>query len=489
MGCDSSKQKKIELPINTNKNLYIDKGQNEEYDARILSDTFYSILTGKSWPVEIKNWTEYQDYSQRNTSQIAVLGYEKMGKSFLLSKIMDRTLPQGKHTKTTGVCVLYPKDKQHPWTALDTPGTNVSVKAEEVKKDLETYFRNKGITKDEIMRMLYGDNILMEALLQEFVVHHSQVILIVINKLRRDDQRLISRIQTLPKKRVLIVHNLHESHDIKNVQDIIRDDVKGAFNVKERVIQSSNSVRNNIVYLEDDEKATEHLILAHEGSPAGKYYNEAAISYIRHVIDGCNHAHSFDLVNAFTKHLNTYIRKYLACNGGEVINEDQFRLIKDDARIPTGIKLTNAKSYDLKLSTANEFGNIQTYTREGLEEVPFSVKKFIRETDTGALQNILIIEFEVAGSCDENELQFKVDEAGGNVKIIINGVSHDNAKRDNTDVIIKNTRKFGSFTIVTEIIPIMGFTINKSEKAQITQRVPGLVTVVFVLHELGTNVA
>jgi len=492
MGCDSSKPRQVELPKSVK---YLETGQNEEYDARIICESFYSVLTGKSWPIEIKNWAEYQKQSKKNTSQIAVLGYEKMGKSFLLSKIMDRTLPQGKHTKTTGVCVLYSKDEQHPWTALDTPGTNVSVKLEKLREELDDYFKSKGVIEEDKMRMLFGDNILMEALLQEFVVHNAQVILIVINKLRRDDQRLISRIQHLPNKRVIIVHNLHESWDLRNVEDIIRDDVKASFEVKERAIQSLGNSKNNIIYLEDDEKKTEHVILAHDGSPAGKYYNEATIQYIRDVIDQYNHSDPFDLVEAFNSHLNTYIRKYLALslnneeNTNVVIDGEQFKLTKDNNGMAKGIMLSNSRAYNLKLSTANEFGNVHTYTREGLESVPFSVKKFSRYTDTGAIQHILQIEFEVAGACFANQIHCKVDETESQVKIIIFGTSHDNSKGDASEVILKTTRKFGSFTIVTDFIPIMGFTINKAERPMISQRVPGLVTMAFVLYELGVNVS
>ena len=457
---------------------------NSEYDARVISETFYDPLTGKAWPIEFKDWADYKERSKNNTSQIAVLGYENMGKSYLLSRIMDRKLPQGLHTKTKGLCVLYPKDKVHPWTALDTPGTNISVKSEKVKKELKSYFESRGISKDEVMRMLFGDNILMEALLQEFVVTHAQVILIVIGKLRRDDQRLITRIKALPQKRVLIIHNLVDSHELQNVEAIIKEDIFGAFKVKSREIQvKKNEKKNSTIYLEDDDKSIEHIILAQENSPAGKYYNETAFTYIRKVIDGCNYAQPFDLVQAFTKYLNDYVKKYFSISNESTKIEEPFKFKTNEHGIPNGIILSDYQNFDLKLSSANEFGNIQTYTREGLEHVPYTIKRCSERTDTGQMQQLLQIDFEVMGTCKKEDLQFKVDEMSGNVKIVITGVSKDNVFSHPGEILLQNTRKFGGFTITTDEISIDGYTINKAERVRITHRAPGLVTVTFILHE------
>ena len=459
-----------------------------DYDARVISESFYDPLTGKLWPVEFSDWEDYKERSKRNTSQIAVLGYENMGKSFLLSRIMDRKLPQGKHTKTKGLCVLYPKDKVHPWTALDTPGTNISVKSEKVKKELKSYFESKKVTKGEIMRMLFGDNILMEALLQEFVILHAQVILVVVSKLRRDDQRLISRIKALPQKRVLIVHNLFDSTEVNNVKDIIRDDIFGTFDIRERHIQTDNDNENHIVYLENDDKAIEHIILAQEKSPAGKYYNQSAINYIRKVIDGCNYSNPFDLVQSFTKYVNENLRKYLSFNEETTTKEDDsFKLVKNEYGMPKSIRLKDYTQFDLKLSSANEFGDIKTYTKDGLESVPFTVKKVSEKNLDGLLEDFLKIEFEVVGSCSADELVFKIEELNDYARIMVIGKSKENVLEKQTEVVLQNSRRFGTFTIETEHIYIAGFTINRAERPLISQRVPGLVTIAFKLHKKIIN--
>jgi len=457
---------------------------NLKYDARVISESFYDPLTGKIWPIEFSDWTDYKDRSKQNTSQIAVLGYENMGKSFLLSKIMDRQLPQGKHTKTKGLCVLYPKDKLHPWTAIDTPGTNISVKSEKAKRELKNYFESRGVSKEDIMRMLFGDNILMEALLQEFVILHAQVILVVVSKLRRDDQRLITRIKSLPGKRVLIVHNLFDSHDLQNVQDIINEDIKEAFKVTEKMIQvGKNKNVNSIVFLETDSKSIEHIVIAKEDSVAGRYYNEVAFNYMRKVIDGCNYSQPFDLVQAFTKYLNTYFRRYLSALTNENAKADEpFKLKTNEHGMPVGVILSEFQNFDLKLSSANEFGNIQTYTRSGLEHVPYTIKRCSEKTSNNTVQELLQIDFEVMGTCKNEDLQFKVDEMGGFAKIVITGTSRENVISEPAEILVQNTRKFGHFTITTDELEISGFTINKADKVRITHRAPGLITCTFVLH-------
>ena len=491
MGNKISQKKQIPSQRTNRYNYAEVRDQTHEYDARVITETFHTILTGQSWPIEFTNWQDYVEHSKRNTSQIAVLGYENMGKSYILSKIMNRRLPQGIHTKTKGLCVLYPKEKDHPWTALDTPGTNISVKSEKVKKELAKYFQSKGIANEEVMRMLFGDNILMEALLQEFVVTHAQVILIVIGKLRRDDQRLISRIKALPGKRVLIVHNLLESQEISNVKEIIKEDLFGVFDVTEREIstQDRNDSINNKVYLEKDDKNTEHVILAHDNSPAGRYYNESTIKYIRQVITSFNHSLPFDLIVDFKKYLNTYIKKYLSYKDDEGQIENPLKLVLDPSGVPKGFLLQEYKRFDLKLSSANEFGNIQTFTREGLEHVPFSVKRRFRTTDSYGTQEVLEIEFEVVGTCNDEDLHIKIDQTGDVVKFVITGKSKENVVENIEDNVLQSTRKFGSFTIVTETFNIDGYTINKAEKFQISQRVPGLKVITFVLHKLQSNLS
>jgi len=462
---------------------------NGEYDARVISESFYDVLTGKVWPIEFTNRKDYEERSKQNTSQIAVLGYENMGKSFLLSKIMDRQLPQGKHTKTKGLCVLYPKDKLHPWTALDTPGTNISVKAEKVKNELQGYFQTKKIEKNEIMRMLFGDNILMEALLQEFVILHAQVILVVVSKLRRDDQRLIARIKSLPGKRVLIVHNLYDSTKIDNVRDIIREDIFGTFKVREKQIQSNSNKENNIIYIEEEEdskiRGIEHIVIAQEKSTAGKFYNKTAIEYIRKVIDGCNHSEPFDLVDSFTKYINKNLRKYLSGSESVTPDGDNFIVAKNEADIPWSIRLKNFMQFDLKLSLITEIGDVRTYSKDGLENVPFTVRREREVSYSGTFEDFLVIEYENVGDYSTEEIGFKVfEEKNESFRIMMFGKSRDNHKAGTEyETIEENTRKFGDFTIETKSISIPGYTIFRAERPFISQRKPGLVSVAFRLYE------
>jgi len=204
------------------------------YDCLIRVDSFCSLLLNQSWAIEFKNWENYRERVKERGARLAVLGYENVGKSWIISKLMGYEVPQGKYTKTSGICILYPTTSNTTWTALDTPGSNVSVKVESLKKKMDEYLKDKNLSEEDIVRMFYGDNILIETLLQEFIVNHAQLLLVVVGKLRRDDQRLISRIKSLPGKRILVIHNLLETKERSYAERIIQEDIKETFNATEK---------------------------------------------------------------------------------------------------------------------------------------------------------------------------------------------------------------------------------------------------------------
>jgi len=105
----------------------------------------------------------------------------------------------------------------------------------------------------------------------------------------------------------------------------------------------------------------------------------------------------------------------------------------------------------------------------------------------GLLEDFLKIEFEVVGSCSADELVFKIEELNDYARIMVIGKSKENVLEKQTEVVLQNSRRFGTFTIETEHIYIAGFTINRAERPLISQRVPGLVTIAFKLHKKIIN--
>jgi len=412
----------------------------------------------------------------------------------MISKLMNNEiLPQGKQTKTQGICILYPNKGTStiPWTALDTPGTNISIRTEHMKNSLEKYFSEKQaltgkeLSNEQKLKRLYGDNILIESLLQEFVVHHTQVLLIVVGKMRRDDQRFINRLKNqkeFANKRFIIVHNLMDCTTLEDVEHVIQDDIKDTFGTQERAINVSGN-QNKYVYLERDKKNTEHVVLAHEFSPAGKYYNESAIEYIKNVIATSPFSETFDLVESFKTHLNVSIGNYLSTTISP-IPKQPFELDYGETakgEIPLGFKLDKNESYDLKLNFTDEFGKIQTYAEDSLETVPFVVKIATITTSKGE-EKYLQVEFEVSGTCKNEDIKAKAQINGNLAVIIIKGISEDNNKRENGEIVRQSTRRFGEFRITTNPIELDGYSIFKGEKHTVSSDVPGLKTISYRLY-------
>ena len=461
------------------------------YDCRILADSFFPLLQDQPWRIEFKDWANYKKRINELSVRVSVLGYENTGKSFMISRVMGYEVPQGKQTKTTGICILYPRDSTIPWTALDTPGTNISIRTEYMKSTLDEFFTKKEkstgkeLSNEQKLRMLYGDNILIESLLQEFVVNNTQVLLIVVGKMRRDDQRFINRIKhqkELSSKRVIIVHNLMDCTTLEDVANIIQEDIIDTFGAQKRAINVSGDL-NKYVYLEKDKKKTEHVILAHQDSPAGKHYNESAIEYIKNVIATSPYSEIFDLVESFKAYLNASILSYLSTASPQVSKQPFILDYGASAKgeIPESFKLEANELFDLKLNFTDEFGQIRTYAEDLLETVPFVVKIVSRSTSKGE-ERLLQVEFEVSGTCNDKEIKKTVQVNNNLVVIRIKGKSEDNNKREDGEMIKQNTRKFGEFLITTNPIDLEGFTIFKGEEPTISSDVPGLKTISFKLY-------
>jgi len=458
------------------------------YDCRILADSFFPLLQNEAWPIEFNDYKKYADTKEKPSVRVSVLGYEKTGKSFMISQIMGKDVPQGKLMKTTGICVIYPSHENIPWTALDTPGTNISLRTDFLMKNLQDYFKSKRLSEQEMLRMLYGDNILMESLLHEFVANNSQVLLIVVGKLRRDDQRFINRIKEqkdYQNKRIIVVHNLLDCRELEDIEDIIKEDIVDTFGASRRPVSFDQLQKNHhgFVYLEKDKRDTEHVIMAHEGSPAGDHYNLTATTYVKQVISSCPFSEKFDLVEAFYHHLNVSVKNYLSSS--MTIPATPFVLSEKEG-IPSSLSLNNPNLYHLKKNFTDEFGQIRTYAREGLETVPFAVK-IVTKTDSLKEERFLEVDFEVSGEFKDEDLKYKAQTFGNQVVVMIKGKSGDNTVRSEVETVCETTRKFGEFLITTESIDLEGYTIFKGERPLITSPVPGLKTMSIKLYPQETD--
>jgi hypothetical protein len=150
--------------------------------------------------------------------------------------------------------------------------------------------------------------------LQSFIIEKANILLVVLGKMTCQDQFFLNKIKKIIKnnmysnftKKVIVIHNLFNFEDIKEVEDYIKDTLKKSltFNVNEMAIKNinsnnkSNSFENYFEEIIPDAPNLKivHLIYTEDGSEAGKYYNDSTINYIRKCIQAKADYKKFDVV-------------------------------------------------------------------------------------------------------------------------------------------------------------------------------------------------
>ena len=161
--------------------------------------------------------------------KIGVLGLNNVGKSFLLGKIAFLNLPSGYSVETKGISIKYavPKDNDdgeeeeiNGICILDSAGFETplliekknALNEDEKEKENESKMKNNdelenAIKYDEIDDELARDKAQTERFIEQLIISLSDMLILVIGKLTRTEQRLITRIKNLVKKMIEIKLN------------------------------------------------------------------------------------------------------------------------------------------------------------------------------------------------------------------------------------------------------------------------------------------
>jgi len=459
------------------------RGQGEEEEdvsaIGIDAESMMHLLQGNDWKIKVKDWSEYQKKNKEKSVKIAALGCQQTGKSWILRKLLGYEDYYGKAKKTNGLCVLYPKDENKMWTAFDTLGTNMAIQTESMRKDMEDYIEERELGEGQVEKMLNDDRVAVEKMIQEFVLSHAEILLIVVGKLRRDDQRFIREIKKrkdLGGKRIIIVHDLMDLKEVEDVEEVIAEDIVNTFDAYERVIDISENCRdkNKIVYSESGSRKIEHVVMAKDGSSAGDYYNDTAIAYLKQIISIGDLSKNFDLVKEFADHLNKHFKEYLALKS-LTPGADLLVVNTNDEKVPLGLKLGQPEDCRWKeFEEESKTGDIP-YT------VKFTTKK---DCEDGEEERYVQIEFELTGACDDKLIKSRVEMNQDEIVIKVKGKSNDNTKRDDDDDICHNSRRFGEFQIVTKPIALKNHAVHRNEKGMINNDIPGVKVISWRLYPI-----
>ena len=279
------------------------------YDIEININSILGFLKG--WDITISEQGKINnDNAKLNDMKIySVIGNKNKGKTFLLSKIADRELPNGFSVTTKGLSVSFiPHNNialfdsvgfESPLLEIDSE--EYTLKSGDENKDIEHYknlakldseikqlkrekkdienikkkeneyfrkrndFRKNLKNKDEQLIDLTNERRVTDFFLQRFIIENANVILLVVGKLSIDDQFFLNNLTTLIKEngkkflqRVIVVHNLMTMETKDVVEDYIENTLKKSLTF---TLEESNELLldgerakkpyNKILYLEN----------------------------------------------------------------------------------------------------------------------------------------------------------------------------------------------------------------------------------------------
>ena len=288
---EENKEKQKSLPVT------------DFYDLVIRIDTFRNLKKKEQgdYGCDILYSKDF-DYDTRTKEElvrIGVVGNGNRGKSFILSKLTKFKVPSGFSIKTEGISLKYPDMKTKDGKGIviiDSAGFEIPL-LESFDCKLDSLSNLDAKETNTKINDLAKDRAILEVFIQKYVLEYSDIIIAVVGQLTYSEQQLLLRIKREnTQKKIFIVHNLLNLETKQQVTDYIENVLKKSltFKIDERTMTSldenkkvDSTVLNQTYYHEqyadnDNKKCytIEHLIMAKEGTEAGNYYNQSAISFL-----------------------------------------------------------------------------------------------------------------------------------------------------------------------------------------------------------------
>ena len=213
------RKKKIGKKVDENK-----KDKFEDFYDIIVDINSIKDIT-KGWKIKKSKRAKenYEKFKSDSLIKIGVIGNANKGKSFLLSRISKIKLPSGTSIITEDLSIKYPeidgKFKNRAIALLDSAGLETPVLKVEnenaVYKNLKDYFKEKSREK-----------LITELFLQNYIIHNSNILIVVVGIFTYSEQKLLNRIKTEMKrakinKPLIVIHNLMTYTSVDQVKEYI----------------------------------------------------------------------------------------------------------------------------------------------------------------------------------------------------------------------------------------------------------------------------
>ena len=418
------------IDLNRTRDDYLKKKAEEFYDVIIDIDSINS-LKEEGWQIKYNKERKeiYEKIISEQTIKLGVLGLNNVGKSYLLSKIVNVDIPTGYSIETKGISIKYSeiiKGEEKGMCILDSAGFETPLlidKKDKENKMNENEDQNKNIEsliyRDLIEEELSKDKAQTKRFIEELIISLSDIIILVVGKLTRTEQRLINRIKNIAKlnernkiKSIIIVHNLAQYHRISEVENHIKQYLlnSATFNLLEKEVLGINGFNNRNYLVEASEKSDDkefdvyHYIMAKEGTEAGDYYNKLTIILIKQLYNRSNKRMAIDIPKEIALLFSDLSTEII----GEKIPREKFEIedniIKLNENNDNGLNLTKNNSntiiknaYHLQNTYIDQDGK---YLKNKEFEPKYSLY-FYKEGDDDDYDNYLLLRLEIAGNIDK----------------------------------------------------------------------------------------
>ena len=259
------------------------------YDMEININSILGFIQG--WDINYytdDGWEKYNLACQIPTLVYSIIGNKNRGKSFILSKIANKILPNGYSVTTKGLSLAFPTydngialldsvgfespliesdgDEYRLVTEDKKESEKIYKKLLDIKNELKNMrennedIRNIMIKESELFKErnelrekikdidnqiynLTNERKITDYFLQRFIIENANIILLVVGKLSIDDQFFLNKLTKLIKEKreqflqkIIVIHNLMTMKSVKTVEDYIENTLKRSltFNLQQR---------------------------------------------------------------------------------------------------------------------------------------------------------------------------------------------------------------------------------------------------------------
>ena len=349
-----------------------------EYDIILDINSIISLIKD-GWKViykqKVGEGNSYENLKNKPSIVVGVIGNKNMGKTFVLEKLSDYSIPKGFNVKTLGLSVRYGTTSDHCVAILDSAGQEtplLRMEAQKIEKNEneeknesdETPKKSEDIEdkKNNEFEQYSRDKLITEFFLQKFIIWGSDIIILVVGNISLTEQKLLYKVKQEVKnldknKQIFVIHNLKEYSTVEQVNDYIENTLKKLCKIELEETDMLNMFNNNIdkkqfygKYFVEKNDIVSHFIFINEFSDISEFYNIPTVFHIKKEIEVVKQRNKFSVVDECKEFLVKIAEEIMEQN----IKKDN--LITEEGDKFDKIVLTNANEINLKSYAVNEVG-------------------------------------------------------------------------------------------------------------------------------------